>query len=75
MSREAGEIQDHGERSDGGRKDTSISSVYVCVWRKSRKLLTGRYAEREISMITQTERGEERISRKHEEKTSKRARV
>lgn len=34
----------------------------VCVWRRSRKLLTGRYAEREISMITQTERGAEEES-------------
>lgn len=30
-----------------------------CVWRQSRKLLTRSYAEREISTITQTERGAE----------------
>lgn len=31
------------------------------MWRKSEKLLTGRYAEREIRMITQRERGTEEM--------------
>ncbi len=50
----------------------------MCVLRKSRKLLTERYAEREISMITQTERGAEEMEKIQEEvkeKTCKGARV
>lgn len=41
----------------------------MCVCRKSRKLLTGRYTEREISMITQTERGAEENTGKVKEKS------
>ena len=59
------EIRDHGERvrtcGVTGRKHTSLSFVCACVWRKSRKLLTGRYAEREISMITPRERRAEEM--------------
>lgn len=51
-SRDTGPWRKDEELKTGGEK----SCVCVCVCRKSQKLLTGRYTEREISMITQRER-------------------
>lgn len=51
------------KRERGEREKIHQFVNCVCVWRKSRKLLTGRYAERDIRKITQTERGAEEMEK------------
>lgn len=51
--------RDTGPWREDEELKTEEEKSHVCVCRKSRKLLSGRYTEREISMITQTERGAE----------------
>lgn len=55
-SRDTGPWREGEELNSEGEKTHKCElCVCACVWRKSRKLLTERYAEREISMITHIE--------------------
>lgn len=56
-----GAVERQRRTEESGGEETP--QLEPCVWRRSRRLLTGRYAEREISMITQTERRAEEMEK------------